>query len=126
MWVAVLNWSARTAAKIRQLHHIEVEDVRDAVQCKDLEYVWDYDDERGWRVIVTTRINGRLVDFYEGDEPLEKIKAAYARGEKRRTVPPRGQTVTLDVLCRNARPGTPQPPSISKPTTETAARAASA
>ena len=28
-----------------------------------------------------------MTDFYEADEPVEKIRAAYERGEKRRTTP---------------------------------------
>jgi hypothetical protein len=36
-------------------------------------------------------------DFYEEDEPIEKIEAAFERGEKVMTARPRGQTVYLDV-----------------------------
>jgi hypothetical protein len=36
-------------------------------------------------------------DFYEEDEPLEKIEAIFERGRKVLTAPPsRGQTVFLD------------------------------
>lgn len=42
-------------------------------------------------------------DFYEDDEPIEKIKAIFERGEKVRTARPRGQTAYLEV------PGLPPP-----------------
>lgn len=35
-------------------------------------------------------------DFYKEDEPLEDVIAAFERGEKVLTAPPRGRTVYLD------------------------------
>jgi hypothetical protein len=64
LWVAELLISERTAAKIRGLHHLQPEDVRDAVVCVEgLEYVWDDDGERGRRAIVRAKIGRRLVDI---------------------------------------------------------------
>jgi hypothetical protein len=48
-------------------------------------------------------------DFYEEDEPVEKIKAAFERGEKHVTARPvrqteRGQTAYLNTGVVEARP----------------------
>lgn len=38
-----------------------------------------------------------MPDFYEDDEPVEDVIAIFDRGEKVRTVRPRGRTERLDV-----------------------------
>jgi hypothetical protein len=38
-----------------------------------------------------------MADFYKEDEPFEDVVAAFERGEKALTAPPRGQTAYLDV-----------------------------
>jgi hypothetical protein len=76
LWIARLIISPATAQKIIQLHHITPDEVRQAVErVPDLEYVWDFDDERGWRAIVKTVIRERrvLVVLYDAGDPLGDI-----------------------------------------------------
>jgi hypothetical protein len=64
LWVAELLISERTAAKIRGLHRVQPEDVRDAVVCVErLPYVWDEDEQRGRRAIIRVTIGGRVMDI---------------------------------------------------------------
>lgn len=54
LWVAALRVSAATAAKIVMTHQIEITEVTDTILCvSGLQYVWDDDDERGQRAIVS-------------------------------------------------------------------------
>lgn len=60
LWVAQLHVSARTAEKLSSKHGLSVDDVRHAVECvSGLTYVWDFDEERGWRAIVRAALRGR-------------------------------------------------------------------
>jgi hypothetical protein len=44
-----------------------------------------------------------VADFYEDDEPIEKIEAAFERAERVYTARPRGQTVYLSVHADGVR-----------------------
>jgi hypothetical protein len=60
--VGQLRISARTAAKIRQLHHLDPEDVRAAVECREgLIYTWHTHPVRGTRAIVSAFVGGKQV-----------------------------------------------------------------
>jgi hypothetical protein len=76
IWVARLRISRRVAAKINQLHHIEPQEVRDAVECvAGLDVSENLDPERGWRVIVRTTIreNEALVVLYPAEDPMGDV-----------------------------------------------------
>lgn len=50
-------------------------------------------------------------DFYEPDEPVDKIKAAFARGRKERTEAPQvGMTTYLAVAGYSLRPASSNEP----------------
>lgn len=72
VWVAELYVSVRTRQKIIRRHEISEDEVRDAVVCvPGLDYTSHIHAERGFRVIVRTRIRGRpaLIVLY----PAESI-----------------------------------------------------
>ncbi len=76
IWVATLRISQRVAEKIINEHHIEPQEVRDAVECVvGLAVSEDLDPERGWRVIVQVRIRGNeaLVVLYPADDPIGDV-----------------------------------------------------
>jgi hypothetical protein len=63
LWVAELLISERTAAKIHDLHHLQPDDVRNAIVCVErLQYIWHEDEQRGRRAIVRTTIGELSVD----------------------------------------------------------------
>ena len=71
IWVARLRISRQVAEKINNLHHIEPQEIRDAVECvAGLHFSEDLDPERGRRVIVKTRIRNEdaLVVLYSADD----------------------------------------------------------
>jgi hypothetical protein len=62
LWVARLVVSPATAAKISGRHRLDVQEIRDSVECvSGLVYTWDVDPERGERAIVETYVRGRRV-----------------------------------------------------------------
>ena len=62
LWVGRLNISARTAQKVRDLHHLDPEDVRRAVECRTgLQFVWDHHPERGTRAIIESFVGNKRV-----------------------------------------------------------------
>lgn len=76
LWVARLLISARTAAKVAHRHNLDVEEVRDAVQCVvGLPFTWDVDELRGRRVIVKVRVRGTECDvvLYDAGDPLGDV-----------------------------------------------------
>ncbi len=76
IWVATLRISQRVAEKIINEHHIEPQEVRDAVECVvGLAVSEDLDPERGWRVIVQVRIRGNeaLVVLYPADDSIGDV-----------------------------------------------------
>lgn len=76
LWVAQLLVSASTRDKIVATHNLDETEVRSAVECvAGLEYVWDFDDERGERAIVSTTIRGRraLLVLYDAAHPLSDV-----------------------------------------------------
>jgi hypothetical protein len=76
IWVARLRISERVAQKISDLHHIEPQEVRDAVECvAGLDVSEDLDPERGWRAIVRTRIRDKdaLIVLYPADDPMGDV-----------------------------------------------------
>lgn len=59
VWVAVLNISPRTAAKIRDRHRLDPEDVRKAVVCvAGLRGTWSVHPERGRRLLIKVPVAG--------------------------------------------------------------------
>jgi hypothetical protein len=72
IWIAVLNISDRTAAKVQGKHGVSRPDILDAlVAVEGLPYRWDNDPERGLRAIVTVRIGDRdyaIVVYPIGDD----------------------------------------------------------
>lgn len=82
IWVAELKISARTAEKIRQVHRIEPDDVRDKVLCVEgLDFVWDYSEPQGgWRAIVEVRLSRGtmlVVLFPTSEEDTWNLGSAY-------------------------------------------------
>jgi hypothetical protein len=80
--VAVLHISPRTAEKIRRVHHLEPDDVRDEVQCVEgLTFVWDYSEAQGgWRAIVEVahrRGTMLIVLFPTSEEDTWNLGSAY-------------------------------------------------
>ncbi len=76
IWVARLRISQRVAQKIINLHHIEPQEVRDAVECvAGLDFSEDLDPERGWRAIIRATIRGdeALVVLYPADDPMGDV-----------------------------------------------------
>ena len=68
--------SAAVAAKIERRHQISPQEVRDAVECiKGLSVSEDLDVERGWRVIIRTRIRHQeaLVVLYPAGDPMGDV-----------------------------------------------------
>ena len=73
IWIARLNISRQTAAKISFLHGLTEEEVRDEVECVEgLAFAWHDDPERGLRAIVSVWIRARpvLVVLYPASDPL--------------------------------------------------------
>jgi hypothetical protein len=59
LWVARLIVSQATRAKLSSRHHLDSDEVRDAIVCvAGLPYRWDDDPERGRRALVETDIRG--------------------------------------------------------------------
>lgn len=76
IWVARLEISRRTAAKISNVHGLQEADVRDAVQCvSGLPFVWDDDPERGLRAIVEVEVAGKpaLVVLYPVSDLMDDV-----------------------------------------------------
>lgn len=74
--MARLRISRQVAGKINSLHHIEPQEVRDAVECvAGLDVSEDLDPERGWRVIAKVRIRDdeALVVLYPADDPIGDV-----------------------------------------------------
>lgn len=72
VWITELCVSYKTEQKLIHKHHITLEEVEHAVvRVRGLQGSWDYDDERGWRLLLWVTIRGRrtLVVLYETDEP---------------------------------------------------------
>ncbi|WP_433800462.1 hypothetical protein [Actinomycetospora sp. CA-084318] len=88
IWVALINISPRTAAKIMQSHDIEPDEVRLAVVgVPGLRLAWDEHAERGRRALVTTAIPGReaLIVLYPVGPPHEdewNLGSAYFTGRR--------------------------------------------
>lgn len=62
LWVAQLWCSPSTAAKLRSVHRLDPDEVRDEVVCRTgLTYVWDHHETRGWRALVQVQLRGRRV-----------------------------------------------------------------
>lgn len=53
-----------------------------------------------------------VTDFFEEDEPLEKIKLAWVRGEKGRTAPPPSFTLTNMTFVEGPDSAVPVPSSM--------------
>lgn len=73
LWVATLLISDRTAEKLRAKHHLEPDEVRDAVVgVRGLRFTWHTHPERGTRAIVETEVDGDrvLVVLYPSASPL--------------------------------------------------------
>ena len=80
LWVAKLLISPATRAKLASKHHLDADDVLDAILCVEgLWGYWDDDPDRGLRAIVETTIHGVAVIavLYPVDDP---IGDAYALG----------------------------------------------
>ena len=83
LWVARLRISARTAEKLISKHRLVADDVRDAVECvSGLSFVWDLDEQRGWRAIVQAPVRGRdcyvvLYDAGDGSGDVYNLGSAY-------------------------------------------------
>jgi hypothetical protein len=76
LWVARLDVSRATAQKITLRHGLEVQEVRDAVECvAGLVYTWHEDEQRGLRAIVQIHVRGKraLVVLYQSDDPLGDV-----------------------------------------------------
>lgn len=59
LWVARLIISDATRTKLSSLHHLNVDEVRDAIVCvAGLSYGWDDEPERGLRALVEVPIRG--------------------------------------------------------------------
>ena len=79
IWIAELLISPRTAQKIRERHHVSVDEARDALVCvAGLSFAWDVDPERGERAIVRTTIRDRPVKavLYAAEGPIEERVAS--------------------------------------------------
>lgn len=62
LWVARLIISQATRTKLSSKHHLNADDVLDAVVCVEgLPYVWDDDPERGRRALVGIQIGRETV-----------------------------------------------------------------
>lgn len=80
MWVAVLNISPRTAQKIRNLHGIDPQVLREEVVCRrGLIAAEDDDSERGSRMIVSLRLDDRnvLAVLYPAGDDEWNLGSAY-------------------------------------------------
>jgi hypothetical protein len=81
LWVAELLISDRTAAKIRELHHIEPQEVLDAVVCVEkLRFIWHTHPVRGLRAIVQTVIRGVGVEVVLYPVPNHPMGDVYHLG----------------------------------------------
>lgn len=80
IWVAELSISPATRTKLASIHHLDAEDVRDAVQCvAGLPFRWDDDPDRGRRAIVETRIGATTVQvvLYPAGDDSWRLGSAY-------------------------------------------------
>jgi SpoU rRNA methylase family enzyme len=76
LWVARLEVSPATAEKITGRHSLEIQAIRDAVECiSGLVYVWHVDPERGERAIVQIRLEEQrvLVVLYDAQDPMGDV-----------------------------------------------------
>jgi hypothetical protein len=86
LWVAKLLISEAVAKKIDSLHHLVLDQVRDAVVCVEgLSYTWDVDAARGRRALVEVTIGSRrvLVVLYPVDDPMGDVFALGSAYERR-------------------------------------------
>jgi hypothetical protein len=85
LWVARLVISQATRTKLSSLHHLNADDVLDAIVCvPGLSYAWDDDPERGRRALVEIRIRRDtvIVVLYPVNDPSGDVYAlgsAYPR-----------------------------------------------
>ena len=96
LWVAELLISDRTAEKVRNLHGLEPEAIRDAVVFRSgLTFGWHNHPDRGRRAIVDVRIDGRdvLVVLYEANHPLGDL-ATCITWAPHTAFAPRGDTMS--------------------------------
>jgi hypothetical protein len=85
LWVARLIISDAVRTKLSSVHHLDADEVHDAIVCvAGLTYGWDDDPERGRRALVEVDIRGDpvLVVLYPVTDPLGDVYAlgsAYPR-----------------------------------------------
>jgi hypothetical protein len=80
IWIEELRISERVAQKIIDEHRIDPAQVRAAVvQVQGLEVSWDFDRERGARVIVLTamevdgEVSNVLIVLYPTENPMDHV-----------------------------------------------------
>jgi hypothetical protein len=76
IWVRQLRISRQVAEKIVREHRIWPQEVREAVErVSGLDFSWDYDPDRGVRVLVQVQIRGddALVVLYPTDDPADNV-----------------------------------------------------
>lgn len=86
LWVARLIISDAIRTKLSSVHHLNADEVHDAIVCvTGLSYGWDDDPERGRRALVEVPIRGDqvIVVLYPVVDPLGDVYAlgsAYTSG----------------------------------------------
>lgn len=76
VWISRLLISKRVAHKIVTTHGVEGVEVRDAIECvPGLTGSWDYDPERGHRLLIYIEIRDRrvLAVLYPTDDPFREV-----------------------------------------------------
>lgn len=86
LWIAVLLISEPTAAKIREVHGVDVNELRDQLVAQvGLPYKWDDDPERGRRALVETSVGRKsvLAVLYPVGDDVYRLGSAYPRTPRR-------------------------------------------